>query len=114
MILSTDINECEVGRHNCLSENNRTCNNTNGGFECICSDGYEEDSNGRCMGEYSPSKLCLCHINQLVMQNMLYIQILMSAHGEQICVNKTVSTILVVIVAAVMLAMNRVASSVQV
>ena len=35
---ATDINECEQGGHNC--DVNAQCNNTVGGFECHCDDGF--------------------------------------------------------------------------
>ena len=49
--LHLDIDECFEEVHTCLSDDNRKCNNTYGGFECICDNGYEEDSNGTCIGE---------------------------------------------------------------
>ncbi len=48
----SDIDECFEEIHNCFSEPNRKCNNTIGEFECICDDGYKENSSGICIGEY--------------------------------------------------------------
>ena len=47
----SDIDECFEEPGSCLSEDNRKCKNTNGSFECICADGYEEDSSGACVGK---------------------------------------------------------------
>ena len=47
----SDIDECSEGVHNCSIEHNRKCNNTIGEFECVCDDGYEENSSGMCIGE---------------------------------------------------------------
>ena len=47
----SDIDECSEGAHNCSIEHNRKCNNKIGEFECVCDDGYEENSSGMCIGE---------------------------------------------------------------
>ena len=47
-----DINECEVGKHNCHA--NAICNNIKGSFECTCKPGYS--GNGvNCTGKNSTS-----------------------------------------------------------
>ena len=40
-----DIDECELGAHDC--DENAQCENTNGGFICVCNQGYF-DNGGRC------------------------------------------------------------------
>ena len=47
----SDIDECFEETHNCSSVDNRKCNNTIGGYECICDNGYEENINGTCVGK---------------------------------------------------------------
>ena len=39
--LSLDIDECDRGSHNCHS--NAACNNTEGGYNCSCKEGYTGD-----------------------------------------------------------------------
>ena len=51
MMYILDIDECSEGVDNCSSVDNRKCNNTNGGFECVCEYGYEENSSGTCVGK---------------------------------------------------------------
>ena len=51
--LISDINECVEDLHNCSLFENKTCSNTNGSFECVCYDGYEEI--GDCVGMYDLS-----------------------------------------------------------
>ena len=47
---SADVNECENSTlFTCEKFSN--CNNTDGGFECICLEGYFENDNGFCEGE---------------------------------------------------------------
>ena len=46
--LSLDINECITGTYVC-EDGNSDCNNTIGGYECVCNDGYEA-INGSCIG----------------------------------------------------------------
>ncbi|PVD35905.1 hypothetical protein C0Q70_02874 [Pomacea canaliculata] len=43
----TDIDECTTNTYNC-SDPHETCNNTVGGYDCICVDGYQKDSSGIC------------------------------------------------------------------
>ena len=40
VFLSSDIDECTNGTHNC----SQTCTNTEGGFTCGCNSGYLLDS----------------------------------------------------------------------
>lgn len=45
--LFLDLNECTTGSHNC----DHKCNNTFGGFECSCYDGFVLSSNqATCIG----------------------------------------------------------------
>ena len=44
---STDINECSPS-----SPCDQICVNTPGSYRCECFGGFEEDSNGNCIGEY--------------------------------------------------------------
>ena len=48
---TSDVDECFEGIHNCSSRDKRKCNNTRGGFKCVCDDGYEENGNGTCVGK---------------------------------------------------------------
>ncbi|KAF7241491.1 Fibrillin-1 [Varanus komodoensis] len=41
MIMSGDVNECEIGAHNC--DRNAICTNTAGSFKCSCSPGWLGD-----------------------------------------------------------------------
>ena len=45
---SIDIDECATGQHNCP----QMCINTDGSFECGCSEGYTMGRHGRCIGTY--------------------------------------------------------------
>lgn len=50
IILVLDINECEIGVHNCAE--NHVCVNTPGSFSCECANGYFLDVvNATCFGE---------------------------------------------------------------
>ena len=40
---SSDIDECAIHEHLCGK--NRNCMNTNGSYDCICDDGYQEIDN---------------------------------------------------------------------
>ena len=61
-----DVNECINGTHNC--DNNATCQNTLGSFNCSCNPGY--DGNGTsCFGMafiefYVYNSLCILQIWQ--------------------------------------------------
>ena len=55
IITTVDVDECATNLHNCSNEENRKCNNTYGGFNCVCADGYEEDSSQRCVGKNGDS-----------------------------------------------------------
>lgn len=48
-ILSTDINECEIGADNC--DRNAICTNTAGSFKCSCKPGWLGDGT-KCVGEF--------------------------------------------------------------
>ena len=51
LILSTDIDECSVGSHNCKAELEEVCNNTVGGFECVCPEGFHRaNKSSMCLG----------------------------------------------------------------
>ena len=43
MFFCIDIDECEIGVHDCT----QICNNTVGRFLCSCNDGYQIDSDNR-------------------------------------------------------------------
>ena len=43
-----DINECDEGKDNCLTDGTAHCANTNGSFECRCARGYTGDGITSC------------------------------------------------------------------
>lgn len=48
-----DVNECELNETLCKNENNKTCLNTEGWYECDCVRGFTKQSDGDCMkGKY--------------------------------------------------------------
>ena len=49
IVLFLDIDECSTGNHSCHPD--AICNNTDGGFDCTCKDGYEGDGT-TCAGEW--------------------------------------------------------------
>ena len=48
---TADIDECAIDTDNC--EENATCMNTPGSFNCMCSEGYTGDGTS-CEGKYVP------------------------------------------------------------
>ena len=64
LLLFLDIDECNVGSHNCTSENWQICNNTEGSFECACEPGFNFNADNYCEGipywSVSTSALCAC------------------------------------------------------
>ena len=50
MLQFADIDECERDIDDCGEH--RICNNTHGGYECLCRRGYEDDNNGSCIGKF--------------------------------------------------------------
>lgn len=49
-VVILDINECERDLIEC--EFGEKCENYDGGARCICGDGFQQDSNGKCVGQY--------------------------------------------------------------
>jgi len=47
----SDVDECALGTHNC-DLNYGTCENTDGGFTCICKAGYKNDG-VNCAGTFT-------------------------------------------------------------
>ena len=43
----TDIDECAEGKHGCTPHS--TCNNTDGGYDCVCNSGYKAEGS-LCVG----------------------------------------------------------------
>ena len=46
----TDIDECTTETHECPLKS--TCDNNDGGFECICDPGYQKNVDDKCIGMY--------------------------------------------------------------
>ena len=51
-LLFTDINECDSKIPVC--DDHKDCINTNGSYECRCSDGFEADDHDNCIGIRPP------------------------------------------------------------
>ena len=48
-----DIDECASDNLNDCSDTDHTvCQNTDGGFTCVCQEGFETDSNDVCIGKF--------------------------------------------------------------
>lgn len=50
----SDIDEClDSALNNCSSSRHEGCNNTQGGFNCVCNEGFKSDElSGSCEGRY--------------------------------------------------------------
>ena len=48
-LLAADFNECENNASECGE--NKYCNNTIEGYECLCNDGFEKNENDSCIGK---------------------------------------------------------------
>ena len=46
--MTIDVNECSSGRSQCAK--NARCENTEGGYKCVCSGGYIGDGYTSCEG----------------------------------------------------------------
>lgn len=59
-----DIDECERGTHSCKI--NFVCQNTKGSFYCEskqrCMDGFLQDPEGNCVGEYNLTNIFLINV----------------------------------------------------
>ena len=53
-MIFVDIDECDIGAHNCRSDNWQICNNTEGSFECVCERGFNFIVEGNCEGILLP------------------------------------------------------------
>lgn len=49
--LHIDVDECEDIKNKCAV--NGHCENTLGGYRCVCDNGYEGDGINHCTGDYS-------------------------------------------------------------
>ena len=49
MLYITDKVECGTADDTCMSP--ATCENTDGGFNCVCPDGYTENASNGCDGK---------------------------------------------------------------
>ena len=62
VLLSIDINECELGGDECHMY--ATCTDTIGSFECFCNSGFEGDG-VNCTSMYASLKICCVKFNTL-------------------------------------------------
>ena len=76
-----DIDECKRDFDDCGEH--RICNNTHGGYECLCRRGYDDDNNGNCIGKLE----IMDHSNRQLFYNP---QILMSVNMTPMSVGATV------------------------
>ena len=49
------MDECVLGTDDCNTKPNSQCNNTDGGYECLCVMGYQKNSQDYCEGRYPSS-----------------------------------------------------------
>ncbi len=57
-----DINECDVGTDSCNSTVS-VCNNTLGGFNCVCRSGFNMTTDQNCIRKYSIDLICRYHLS---------------------------------------------------
>ena len=50
-VIATDINECEIDLDICSNSSNRVCEDTPGSYMCVCEEGFQEDTDGKCVGK---------------------------------------------------------------
>ena len=113
LLLSIDINECELETDNCHI--NADCTDTIGSFECTCNSGFEGDG----VNCTSTSHSWKCHyyfsVYSFIIININSIQISMSVHQTTTVMRMPSAMItLEVTIAAVTLAMRGKDSTAQV
>lgn len=47
--MHSDVDECSTGDHAC--QDHSTCEDTEGGYNCDCNEGFRRDGNQRCIGK---------------------------------------------------------------
>ena len=70
----SDVNECQIGMHNCKSSEHQICVNTDGSYICECGQGYNNVS-GVCEGTSLVTYYDVCAV-----KIVNYIQMWMSAY----------------------------------
>lgn len=65
---SPDVDECEIGAHNC--DMHAACINVPGSFKCRCRDGWVGDGI-KCVGEWIPTEtlVLVCSLNLIIRHN---------------------------------------------
>ena len=67
-----DINECLIQNFNGCSRNRSQCNNTIGGFVCVCNPGFVSDGENSCLGKKF-IEVCCYYINYYRLYRATYI-----------------------------------------
>lgn len=67
LVIFPDINECEIGAHNC--DRHAVCTNTAGSFKCSCSPGWIGDGI-KCTGGLENNKLLLMNCMDYKYENI--------------------------------------------
>ena len=81
--ISTDLNECQENTHDC--DNNATCTNMEGSFNCTCNNGYSGDGKS-CDGKCITSTLLLfCFCGSISLNSSLFILPIFSLLNTGLC-----------------------------
>ena len=101
MILSSDVNECQINNGGC----EQVCTNTESSYECSCNSGYQLAGDGiNCNGKYfqihshlytGSTRLVICTLLKFMLFTDTLMQISMSVKLAMEAVSKSVSTLMV-------------------